>query len=312
MSVPAEQSWGHDGAMTTTGAPLLRGGPLDRIAVLAAGVTVVAWATAFVAIRALAGSFGAGELALGRLVIGSLALGAAIVLRRRWLNPTRREWVLIVVCGVAWFGAYNVALNAAEARLDAGTAAMLVNVAPVFIALSAGAMLGEGFPRWLLAGAGVALTGAVLVGAATRGEGRVDLAGVGLALLAAVMYAVGVLTQKPVLRRLPPLQVTFLACTTGAVVCLPFGPSLVDALGTVTPAAMVGLLYLGLVPTALAFGTWAIALARTDAGRLGVSTYLVPAITIVLAWPILGETPPPLALAGGVLCLVGVALSRRR
>ena len=36
----------------------------------------------------------------------------------------------IAVCGVLWFAAYSVALNAAERRLDAGTASMLVNVGP--------------------------------------------------------------------------------------------------------------------------------------------------------------------------------------
>ena len=48
---------------------------------------------------------------------------------------------LLVVCGVLWFGAYNVALNAAEQRVDAGTAAMLVNVGPILIALFAGLLL---------------------------------------------------------------------------------------------------------------------------------------------------------------------------
>lgn len=312
VSVPAERFSGKGETVTTTRARAQRNSPMDRTAVLAAGVTVLAWASAFVAIRALAGSFGAGQLALGRLLVGALALGAVLLLRRRWVPPTRHEWVLVVVCGLAWFAVYNVALNAAEARLDAGTAAMLVNVAPVLIALSAGVVLGEGFSRWLLAGAAVALVGAVLVGAATRGEARADLAGVALALLAAVTYAVGVLTQKPVLRRLPPLQVTFLACAVGAAACLPFSPGLLDTLATVGPGAVAGLVYLGLVPTAVAFGTWAVALARTDAGRLGVSTYLVPALTVVLAWPVLGETPPPLALAGGALCLAGVALTRRR
>jgi drug/metabolite transporter (DMT)-like permease len=43
-----------------------------------------------------------------------------------------------------------------------------------------------------------------------------------------------------------------------------------------------------------------------------VTTYLVPLITIAVAWPTLGETPPVLALVGGVLALIGVSLSRRR
>jgi len=43
---------------------------------------------------------------------------------------------------------------------------------------------------------------------------------------------------------------------------------------------------------------------------LGVTKYLVPPLAILLAWPILGEVP--LALVGGVLALVAIALSRRR
>jgi drug/metabolite transporter (DMT)-like permease len=49
-----------------------------------------------------------------------------------------------------------------------------------------------------------------------------------------------------------------------------------------------------------------------DAGRLGVTTYLVSPLTILLAWPVLRETPPGLALIGGLLALGGVALTRRR
>lgn len=281
-------------------------------ALAAVAVTVVAWASAFVAIRAVGESYDAGPLALGRLFVGSLALGAGLLVSRRWVAPTAREWGLIALCGFAWFGVYNVALNAAEQQVDAGTAAMVVNVGPILIALFAGVLLGEGFPRWLVVGALVAFAGAVLVGASTAQMDRSDLLGVLLCLVAAVTYAVGVLAQKSVLRRLPGLQVTWLACTIGAVACLPFTPELLTEAAAAPAGATAGLLYLGVVPTALAFSMWAYALARTDAGRLGVSTYLVPPITIVMSAVLLAEIPPVLALVGGTICLVGVALSRRR
>ncbi len=275
-------------------------------------VTVAAWASAFVAIRGVSGSFEPGALALGRLAVGAAALGVSLLARRVWVRPSGREWALVAVCGVAWFAVYNVALNAAEQRVDAGTAAMLVNVGPVLIALLAGALLGEGFPRWLLIGAGVAFSGAVLIGVATTGATGSDGTGVLLCLVAAVAWAVGVMAQKPALRRLPALQVTAMACTIGALACLPFAGQLVADTRGASPEALAGLLYLGLVPTAVAFGTWAYALSAMTAGRLGVTTYLVPPLTILGAWPLLGEAPPPLALAGGVLALVGVALTRRR
>jgi len=299
--------------MTTARRPETSSGTRGNgLALGAVAFTVVAWASAFVAIRDLGDDFGPGPLSLGRLCVAALVLGLLLAVRRDWVRPTRREWALIAVYGLVWFGVYNVALNAAEQRIDAGTAAMLVNIGPILIALLAGTLLREGYPRWLLAGAGVAFAGAALIGAATAGEDGADVLGIVLSAVAAVAYAVGVVAQKPVLRRLPSLQVTWLGCVVAAAACLPYAPALAEEGARASAGALGGLLYLGLVPTALAFSTWGYALARMDAGRLGVTTYLVPPLAIVLAWVLLAEAPAPLALVGGAVCLGGVALSRRR
>jgi drug/metabolite transporter (DMT)-like permease len=71
------------------------------------------------------------------------------------------------------------------------------------------------------------------------------------------------------------------------------------------------MVYLGIFPTAVAFTTWAYALARTTAGRMGATTYLAPPVAILLSWAILSETPEALAFLGGALCLVGVVIARR-
>jgi drug/metabolite transporter (DMT)-like permease len=283
------------------------------VPVLAAvAVTVLAWASAFVGIRAVGADLSPGPLALGRLLVGTAVLGLLLAAAGRpWVAPTRREWGLLTVCGVGWFGVYNLALNAAEQHLDAGTTAMLVNVGPILIAVLAGLWLGEGFPRWLVLGLVVAFAGVLLIGLATRGAGT-DVLGVVLCLVAAVTYATGVVAQKPVLRRLPPLQVTATACAVGVLCCLPWAGSLATELSAASPGSVAGLVYLGAVPTALAFSTWAYALARTDAGRLGVTTYLVPPLVVLMGWLLLDEVPPALAFVGGAVCLAGVAVSRRR
>ena len=140
------------------------------------------------------------------------------------------------------------------------------------------------------------------------------ISGVGVlwALLAALTYAAGVLLQKPALKRLPNAQVTFLGCAIGLVACLPFAGQLAADLATAPTSAIVGAVYLGAIPTALAFSTWAYALSRLPAGQLGVSTYIVPPLAILLGLLVFGEVPVPLAIAGGVLCLAGVAVSRIR
>jgi drug/metabolite transporter (DMT)-like permease len=49
-----------------------------------------------------------------------------------------------------------------------------------------------------------------------------------------------------------------------------------------------------------------------DAGKLGITTYLVPPLVILMGWLLLDEVPPALAFVGGAVCLAGVAVSRRR
>lgn len=280
------------------------------LAIGAVVVTVTLWASAFVGIRYADRRLDPGALALGRLLVGALALGVAVALRREPLPP-RRALGGIVICGVLWFGVYNVALNEAERRVDAGTAAMLVNTGPILIALFAGALLREGYPRRLLAGCLVSFAGAAIIGLATSRQGLNESWGAVLCLIAAVAYAGGVVAQKPVLGHASALSVTWLACTIGALSCLPYAPTLLDQAGHAGSSAIAWTVYLGIGPTAIGFGLWAYALARTTAGRMGSTTYLVPPLAVLLGWVALGETPPALALPGGLLCLCGVAVARR-
>src|SRR4029453_1845340 len=206
----------------------------------------------------------------------------------------------------------NHALNAAEKRVAAGTASMLVNIGPIILAVLAGLVLHEGFPRRLFAGCAIALAGVIVIATATSDQGVSASWGALLCLAAAVFYAGGVVTQKPVLARVSPLMLTWLACTFGALVCLPFAFMLGQQLPN-APASSVGwMVYLAIAPMAIGFLTWGYALARTTAGRMGSMTYLVPPIAIFLGWLLLGETPPALALAGGALCLAGVVVAQRR
>lgn len=285
---------------------------MDRRALLAALVTVVLWASAFVGIRDLAGTFSPGSLALGRLTVGVIALGL-FVIRRGWQPVSRRDLWLIVASGVAWFAFYNLTLNEAERHVDAGTAAMLVNTGPIFIGLFAGLFLGERMSRRLAIGLAIAFAGSVIIGIATsNGSARGDasIIGIVLSLVAALLYAAGVTFQKPALRSVSPLQVTWLACLVGWLVCVVFAPALVTELQVADPTRTAWLVYLGLFPTAIGFLTWTYALSRTSAGRLGATTYLAPPVVVLMAWLLLGEIPPPLALVGGVVCIAGVVVVR--
>ncbi|MGP9021707.1 DMT family transporter [Streptomyces sp. BR1] len=283
----------------------------QRLALGAVGISVVLWASAFVSIRSAGAAYSPGALALGRLLAGTAVLGAVLVFRREGLPP-RAAWPGIAVSGLLWFGLYMVVLNWGEQQVDAGTAAMVVNIGPILIALLSARFLGERLPPRLVAGMGVSFTGAVAVGLSMSGDGGASVLGVALCLLAAVTYAAGVVAQKPALHHGSALQVTFFGCLVGAVACLPFTGQLVSDAADAPLKATLNMVYLGVFPTALAFTTWAYALARTTAGRMGATTYVVPALVVLMSWLILDEVPGWLTLVGGALCLTGVAVSRSR
>ncbi len=284
--------------------------PAGTWVVTAAVVAVLLlWASAFIAIRAVGDTFSPGSLALGRLVAGSVALGV-VALRYRHPLPRGRGLTMVITYGVLWFAGYTVVLNAAERHLDAGTAAMLVNVAPILVAIAAGLLMGEGFPGPLIVGVLVAFAGVTMIAVGGVG-GHSDGLGVLLGLITAVLYAAGVLAQKVALRTIDAVTATWAGCTVGALVLTPFLPQAVREFSAAPGGDIAAVVYLGIFPTAIAFTLWAYALSRTPAGRLTSTTLAVPALVVVMSRVGLGEVPTVLALVGGAMCLLGVAISRR-
>ncbi|MEL7976798.1 DMT family transporter [Isoptericola sp. F-RaC21] len=300
---------------TRAAAPPAAAAPTGRgaLTVAAMAVTAVLWASAFVGVRAVGHDLDAGALTLGRVAVGTAALSVILLVARlRRGTPVRlprgRTLLLVLVWGVAWFGAYNLTLNAAEQHLDAGTTALLVNIAPMLVAVLAGFLLGEGFPRRLLVGIAIAFTGVVVIAVATT-TGRFDAVGVLLGLVTAVLYAGAATLQKRLLPHVDALTMTWLGCLAGTVAALPFLPALVTQAAAAPPSSLLGVVYLGVFPTAIAFSTWAYVLRRVSAGRAAASTYSVPALVVLMSWLLLDEVPAPVVLVGGVLALAGVAVA---
>ena len=247
----------------------------------AVAVTLVFWASAFVAIRHLGGLL-PGALTLGRLVVG------AVLPRRRRAQPrhprpTGREWVSIVAIGVLWFGVYNVALNAGERRVDAGTAAMLIQVSPVLIALLAAVFLHERFTLYpgsaSLAFSGVGLISLSMAESGGEGGGN-DVLGVVLCLVSAVVYSISLILQKPLVARLPAIHVmarvhdrrTRLPAFLGSAGRR--DPRGADLLGAGSSTRRL--------PDRDRVHHLRHALRHMSASSQGVTTYLVPPITIVM------------------------------
>jgi drug/metabolite transporter (DMT)-like permease len=281
-----------------------------HLAAAAVVTTVLLWACAFVVIRAVGQVLSPGPMAFARLLVGSAALGL-LALRYRRPFPRGRALAYVIGYGVLWFAGYTVMLNWAEQHLDAGTSALLVNIAPILVAVFAGIVFGDGFPHPVVVGLAIAFAGVVLITLGGERNGAVDSLGIAVGIVAAVLYAAGVLMQKVALRSVDAVSASWVGCTAGLLATLPFAPSAVGEMAHASVSAIAGVVFLGVGPTAIAFTTWAYALARTDAGRMAATTLCVPALAVLLSWVTLGEVPTVLGLIGGALCLTGVGISRR-
>jgi drug/metabolite transporter (DMT)-like permease len=274
-------------------------------------LAVMLWASAFVAIRAVGESLSPAPLALLRLGVAAAALTVVVLVKGTVrVRLSRRSFLLICAYAVLWLAGYTVALNAGERHVDAGTAALLVNLAPLLVAFAGGRFLGEGFSRPLMIGSLVALGGTAIIAAGASADR--DVTGVLLCLLAAALYAGGVLIQKLALRDVDGLTAIWLGCVIATAVLLPWAPQLVSEVAVAPAGAVAAAAYMGVFPTAIGFTAWAYALRRMDAGRLTATTYAVPAVSVLLSWLLLAEIPTVYGLVGGAICLVGVAISRRK
>jgi len=282
----------------------------DRGVLLALGVTVLIWASAFAAIRAGLEGYAPGHLALLRFLVGS-ALLAAYAVSTRMPPPAWRDLPAVLLGGFLGFTGYHTGLAFGEVTVEAGSASLIISSVPVFTALLAAAFLGErpGVLGWI--GTAVSFCGVVLISAGEGGGFGLDPGAVPI-LLAAVSESLFFVFQKPYLARYGSLRFTTYAIWAGTLVMLVFLPGLAGAVGEAPLGATLSIVYLGVFPTVIAYLALGYAFARMPASNATSFLYLVPGLAFVVAWIWLGEVPTPLTVIGGVVTLSGVVLVNAR
>ncbi|MEU3304275.1 DMT family transporter [Streptomyces sp. NPDC006678] len=270
---------------------------------------VVLWASAFPAIRVGVDGLGVAALSFLRLAIAAVALMVVapfLGVRR----PRSRDLPLIALAGATGMTAYQVLLNWGEVHVSAGTASMLISVAPVFSVLLGRTFLSEPVTRRVVIGSGVAIGGSVIVAFAGGSTGF--SAGGLVVLAAAVVQGVYHVVSKPLLRRYSGMEVATYAMVAGTVFALPLIPATLRAVATASTDALISVAYLGLLPSALGFVIWGYAVARLPLSVSTAALYLVPPVTLVVSFVWLSEVPHLLEVAGGAVIIIGVLLINRR
>ena len=279
---------------------------VDARTLIALGVTLLFWASAFAGIRAGLEAYAPGHLALFRFLVASVMLAGYAVSTRMRL-PDKRDLPAILLLGFLGITVYHTALTYGEVTVTAGAASLLIAFAPVCIVLLAAAFLGERLRVWGWLGIAVSFAGVVLI-ALGEGEGVQFNTGAFLILLAAFSASLYIVFQKRYLIKYSAIQFTTYAIWAGTLFLLVFLPGLAQTIRIAPLDTTLAVVYLGVFPAALAYVTWTYALSRAPASIVASFLYLSPVLAILIAWVWLGEMPVALSLIGGFISLSGVIL----
>src|SRR4051794_39684267 len=294
---------------TTTSFP---SSPAARRGFLLVVLAALCWGTSGVSGRIVADRAGLGplDIAWHRMAIGAVVLLTAHTLTRRRRAGTTTALTRGTAARLALVGAglaaYQLAYFAAVETAGVSIATLVaLGLAPLLIAVGA-SVLGHGRPeRATVVALVVALTGLVLLVGISAGSdtGTTVVLGALLAVGSALGYAVVTLSGAGVPAGIP---VTLVGFAGGALLLTPV--ALVTGLRfTGDPVALGVLLYLGAVPSALAYAMFFAGLRTVPGAVASIVTLLEPLTATALATAFLGERLAPGALAGGLLVLAAVA-----
>jgi drug/metabolite transporter (DMT)-like permease len=246
-------------------------------------------------------------VSFARVVIAAAVL-LALAAHAGVLDSLRGRWRWLAVYAVAEIALPFPLIAAGEQRVSSSLAAILIACVPLMVALLAFRVDPSERPTGMrLVGLFVGLAGVVaLVGIDVAGN-RNELIGTGLIIVAAAGYSVGPMVLKQKLGGLDPRAAMGGSLLLAAIMLAP--AALTSAPSSVSGDALLSILVLGLVCTALAFVVFSVLIREVGPGRALVITYVNPVVAVALGVAILGERPGAGAVAGLLLILAGSWLS---
>jgi drug/metabolite transporter (DMT)-like permease len=295
---------------------------------------VIVWGASFVATKIALQEAAPITIVWLRFLMGVVILGMAVVLRKQFTLPEKKEWAYFGVLGFLGITFHQWLQSNALRTSQAGTTAWIVSTTPVFMALLGWVLLKEGLGWGKTLGIFVAFAGVLIV--ISKGDvnsisiGNFGAPGDKLILISAINWAVFSALSRRGLKSLPAtlmmfyvmslgwLFSTILFCMGPAFASFPndlaraylSGPGLSD-IPDLTFAGWMGIAFLGIFCSGLAYIAWYDALKALTTAQTGVFLYIEPIVTVIVAFLILGEAITPALLLGGAVILFGVWLVNR-
>lgn len=246
-------------------------------------------------------------LALRYTLVLAVLAPVALVLR----PPLPRSWraaadvaVVGFLIQVVYFGLCYIAF---KSGVSAGGVAIVVCLQPILVALTAPHLVGEPVSPRAWGGLILGLTGAATV-ILSRGEVSGNALGLACTVIALFGITGGTLYEKRFGTAQHPVTANLIQYTVGAAFTLPLAWATEDMAVSWNAEFAWSLAYLVLANSILAISLLLAMIRAGAVAKVSALFYLVPPLSALFAWPLLGEAMPPAAWAGMALASVGVAM----
>lgn len=277
-------------------------------------VAVSLWSANFAIVKFGVGEFNPLAFPLLRFGFGGLAMMAIVRWREGTLRVARSDLPLLVATAVLGITLNQICFVYALTSTNASDVALLGATGPIITALLATAVGLERLGRRHWASVSIGLIGVVLIvgGGAHGGPGSSSLLGDGLALGATLFSSASVIPIRSLLRRYSAWRILAFEMVVGSLLLLPVAlPSLGSQdFGRVSAAGWGALAYAvvltGVVTNLLYFTS----IGRVGPSRAAVFGYLQSFLGVLFAVVLLGERVAPIQIAGGIVVIGSVILSR--
>jgi drug/metabolite transporter (DMT)-like permease len=278
--------------------------------------SALSWALIGLVARALAPSLNAPSLNMIRSAVGGVLLGAVALVSGELSGlgaVSLESWIYLSLSVVTAFAVGDTVFFESAKRLGLGRAMTLSMVYPLLASALGLVWLGEPITARLLTGAIITLGGLALIvgertpatGVAVEDRGR----GIGLALLAAVAWAVSATIMKPPLSEVEPVTAQAVRLPLAALLLwtTPWARGTGRRVRAHLREAGPLLLILGLL-TAVSAVTFVSGLKYAGLGLATVLSSTSPLFALPIGRLVLGERVTWRAVAGALLCVSGIVV----
>jgi drug/metabolite transporter (DMT)-like permease len=246
-----------------------------------------------------------------RLILGALVLGVVVALRRK-TNFTKRQFIDSFLVGIVGYG-ISLGFQFVGTKLStASNGALVTSATPAFVLLFAPLLLKEKTTVRGMVALAISSLGVIAVIDPRTADFSSALFMGNLSLIAAALtWALYSVLVRKVAQSADVLTSSAIMLAGGIPSSILFGVFEVSSqgIGEITMGIIWGILFLGIVSTALAMFLWNYAFAKLPAAIASLTFFAQPVVGSLLGWFFLGEKITPLFLLGGLLIGVGLAIS---